>query len=198
MSDEVTNNNECPTCGAYMLNEELHSEFHRRQREQFVNLDHLARQYVPEPRYAGSHLPPPASQTFPRPDDLYELVAKITYRPGWTFALLEDYDRGQGSRGLTLDITTKGYNSYHPERGENYCVHHLWPVIPAAYNRRSWQHWLFEQCLLVERHEACEFFTIDGHKPFAPNHGPGNDPYMIVEVGTAEEAATNFKGNRNT
>jgi hypothetical protein len=42
---------ECPTCGAYVLNEALHRDFHRRQREQFINLDQLARRYVDPPRY---------------------------------------------------------------------------------------------------------------------------------------------------
>lgn len=133
-------------------------------------------------------------QKAPEPTELYDLVDKLTYRPGWTFGL-GDVDRGQGSRGLTLDITTLGYNSYHPEQGETYRVHHYMPVPPAAYDRRSWQHWLLEQCPLVERHEACEFFTVDGDKPYAPNHGPGNDPYMIVVVGSDIDRRTNFRGS---
>ena len=68
------------------------------------------------------------------------------------------------------------------------------PVPPAAYNRRSWQRWLFEQCLLGERHEAMEFFTISGEHPYAPNHGPGNDPYIDAELTTDEDRRTSFKG----
>lgn len=44
---------ECPTCGAWMLNPALHADFHRRQREQFEHLDALARRYVSPPRYGG-------------------------------------------------------------------------------------------------------------------------------------------------
>lgn len=135
------------------------------------------------------------TQRAPYPTILADLVNKLQYRPGWTFTL-STIDRGQGSVGLTLDIITKGYNSYHHEQGENYRVHHYMPIPPAAYNKRSWQHWLLQQCMLVDRHEACEFFTIDGVKPYAPNHGPGNDPYMIVETGTYEDADTNFRGER--
>ena len=80
------------------------------------------------------------------------------------------------------------------EQGETYRVHHYMPVPPAAYDRRSWQHWLLEQCLLVERHEACEFFTVDGDKPYAPNHGPGNTPYMIVVVDADIDRRTDFRG----
>lgn len=127
------------------------------------------------------------------PHVLDELVKKLKYRPGWRFRL-GYVDRGQGSEGLTLSIFTLGYDSYHPEKGENYSVVHYMPVPPANYNRQSWQRWLLEQCLLVERHECCEFFVIDGKRPYAPHHGPGNDPYIIFERGTDEEARTRYTG----
>lgn len=76
------------------------------------------------------------TQEFPYPAELFELVDRLCYK-GWTFNL-GDIDRGQGSKGLTLDIVTLGRDSYHPERGETYCVHHYMPVPPAAYNRQSW------------------------------------------------------------
>lgn len=133
-------------------------------------------------------------QTAPFPTLLAELVTSLAYRPGWTFTL-SHLDRGQGSVGLTLDIVTQGYNSYHPERGETYRVHHYMPVPPAAYDRRSWQRWLLEQLLLVERHEACEFFAIGGEHPYAPHHGPGNDPYIVFDHGTNEDSRTSFRGD---
>lgn len=135
-------------------------------------------------------------QTAPYPAELAELVQGIYYRPGWRFRL-DDIDRGQGSEGLTLVVTTLGYNSYHPEQGETYRVNHYMPVPPAAFDRRSWQRWLLEQCMLVDRHEACEFFQIDGERPYAPSHGPGNDPYLIREVGTELDQRTSFRGDVN-
>lgn len=135
-------------------------------------------------------------QEAPWPTELADLVERVAYRPGWR-ATLSHLDRGQGSEGLTLDIITKGYDSYHPERGENYRVHHYMPVPPAAYNRRSWTRWLFEQFLLVERHEAMEFFAVDGERPYAPHHGPGNDPYIIFEHGTELDVRTSFRGTVN-
>jgi hypothetical protein len=132
-------------------------------------------------------------QTAPDPEILYELVEKLEYRPGWEFRL-GDIDRGQGSEGLTLDIITCGYDSYHPDRGETYRVHHFMPVPPAAFDKRSWQRWLFEPLLLVERHEACEFFQIDGARPYAPHHGPGNDPYIVFDHGTDVDVRTRFTG----
>lgn len=132
-------------------------------------------------------------QQAPDPQPLLDLVGRCQYRPGWTVEL-EDIDRGQGSEGLTLVITTNGYNSYHPERGETYQVHHYMPVPPAAFDERSWRRWLFDQFLLVERHEACEFFQIGGDRPYAPHHGPGNDPYIVFEHDTDEDVRTSFRG----
>lgn len=133
------------------------------------------------------------TQQAPFPDDLAEMVVGLHYRPGWTF-VLDHMDRGQGSIGLTLDVITKGYNSYDPDRGETYSVHHLMPVPPASYNRVSWRRWLLEICIIVDRHEACEFFEIDGVKPYAPNHGPGFDPYIVFELTTDEDRRTSFRG----
>ncbi len=152
-------------------------------------------------------------QIFPTPTELFDLVSKLSYRPGWKFSL-KDIDRGQESIGLTFIITTLGYNSYHPEQGETYRVHHYMPVPPASYNRQSWQRWLFEQCLLVERHEACEFFSFvvegdfilrDGthidqcvEKPYAPNHAPGWDPYIVTELTTDRDRNTSFTGEEKS
>jgi hypothetical protein len=149
-------------------------------------------------------------QVAPDPEVLHRLVAGLAYKPGWTFTL-SDIDRGQGSEGLTLDIITLGYDSYHPESGQHYSVHHYMPVPPAAFDERSWRRWLFEQVLLVERHEACEFFRFEydtpnrigtevmgtNHhvdRPYAPHHGPGNDPYIVFEHGTGEDVRTSFRG----
>lgn len=133
-------------------------------------------------------------QVAPYPEALAQQVAELAYKPGWTFQL-EDIDRGQGSQGLTLVITTRGYNSYHPEQGQNYRVNHFMPVPPAAFDGRSWRRWLLDQLLLVERHEACEFFQVGGERPYAPSHGPGNDPYLVREVGTDVDVRTSFRGH---
>ena len=129
----------------------------------------------------------------PYPDALASLVSRTMYRPGWCVTL-EDVDRGQGSKGLTLVVLTRGYNSYNLDDGETYRVRHYMPVPPAAYNEQSWRRWLFNQLMLVEVHECCEFFRIDGQRPYAPHHGPGNDPYVVFERGTDEEARTMYTG----
>lgn len=133
-------------------------------------------------------------QTAPDPEILKSLVSRLKYKEGWKFWLSENLDRGQGSEGLTLVIHLTVPDSYHPE--EKFNVVHYMIVPAAAYNERSWCRWLLDQILLVERHEACEFFQIDGHRPYAPNHGPGNDPYTIFDQGFKEDAQTDFRGNR--
>ena len=132
-------------------------------------------------------------QAAPHPQVLRELVDKIKYKQGWAF-YLGDVDRGQGSVGLTLTIRITVPDSYHPD--EFITVLHYMIVPPAAFDRASWQRWLFNQILLVEQHEACEFFLVDGLRPYAPHHGPGHNPYTIFEQGTREDAQTTFRGER--
>lgn len=134
-------------------------------------------------------------QEAPWPVELDELVASCTYRPGWQVRL-DHEDRGQGSVGLTLTITTNTINSYEPH--ERLFVRHLFPVPPAAYNRASWMRWLFECFHSVELHECMEFFTIGGEKPLAPNHGPGWDPYLVTQLSTDLDRRTSFRGEVNS
>lgn len=131
------------------------------------------------------------SQEAPFPVALAELVEAVKFRPGWSFAL-KSVDRGQGSVGLTLMIRVTTVNSYPPH--EPMVVMHFMPVPPAAYDAQTWCRWLFDQCVLVDRHEACEFFEVGGVKPYAPHHQPGHDPYTVYEVGTDLERRTSFRG----
>lgn len=137
------------------------------------------------------------TQTAPFPTLLADLIDTFKYRPGWRFELVDPLERDPGSAGLTLIVTTKGYNSYHPEDGETYRVNHYFPVPPATYDRRSWRAWLHECLEKVERHELNEFFQDGEDRPYAPSHGPGNDPYITREVGTDVDRRTSFRGELN-
>jgi hypothetical protein len=131
------------------------------------------------------------TQTAPFPEILASLVERLSYREGWKFAL-EDIARGQGSAGLTFSANGIYPDTYAPENRIR--VLHYFPVPPAAYDERSWRRWLFERILEIERHEAAEFFQIGGERPYAPHHGPGNDPYIIFEHGTDLDVRTSFTG----
>jgi hypothetical protein len=133
------------------------------------------------------------AQTAPYPQELADIVEHLAYRPGWRFSL-ESIERDPGSVGLTLMVLSQGYDTYHPDRGETYRVWHYFPVPPATYNRQSWLEWVRDRLLEVEAHEACEFMVVSGARPFAPNHGPGWNPYVVRSLNSAEAAETTFRG----
>ena len=131
-------------------------------------------------------------QTAPYPHELADLVSKVKYYPNWRL-YLSDEDRGQGCKGLTFNILARVPNSVS-EENEMMWVRHLFPVPAAAFNRDSWMNWMLERCFDVQRHEACEFFMIDGVRVFAPHHSEGEDPYIVWHLGDWETAN---KGSRD-
>lgn len=137
-------------------------------------------------------------QDAPYPGQLADLVENLALEPGWK-VWLSDETRDTGSpeqgHGLTLSIRTVSFDTYHPDRGRYYRVLHTFAVPPATYNRQSWQRWLFDRYVDVLRHEAMEFFAVDGQRPYAPNHGPGHDPYVVRELTTDIDRRTQFTGN---
>jgi len=155
-------------------------------------------------------------QVAPWPDELVLLVNALRYRLhlGWKVTLESDLERDhedvhQGeSRGLTLVVERKGPNSYdHAEMME---VAHYFAVPPATYNRASWMRWLFDRLGDVDDHERMEDFTLDVSalgaegaaegelvRPYAPNHGPGWDPYLVTVERTALDRQTSFRGEVN-
>jgi hypothetical protein len=133
-------------------------------------------------------------QHAPYPAELACLVEAVAYKPGWRI-WLSNIERDPGCGGLTLVIQRSGPDAYHPDR--DLAVNHYFPVPAASYNQRSWRMWLFRRCLDVEQHEAAEFFQIDGHRPYAPVHKPGWDPYLVAELATDEERRTSFRGELN-
>lgn len=140
------------------------------------------------------------TQTAPFPHELAELVEACIYRAGWLVYLADEVrdpasTHGAETRGLTLSIVTNTVNSYPPHQPMR--VRHLFAVPAATYNRDSWLRWLFERFCDVEKHEAMEFFTIDGDKPYAPNHGPGWDPYLVTQLTTDLDRRTSFRGEIN-
>jgi hypothetical protein len=138
-------------------------------------------------------------QAAPDPTELADLVSKAKLWPGWEVWLGDRVrdpasTHGGEARGLTLVITTLGYNTYHPERGQTYSVDHIFIVPAATYNRASWQRWLFERYAAVWRHEAMESFEVDGEHPYAATHAPGDNPYVVHDYATDLQRRTSFRG----
>ena len=117
------------------------------------------------------------SETF---DTLRALVSRVSCKPGWSFRLVDE------DGALRLVITVPGrdsYNESHP-----LTVAHFFPVPIATYNEKSWQRWMFEMCRRLENHELGEWFKIGDARPFAPLHGPGEDPYTVHEFRSETDA----------
>ena len=116
-----------------------------------------------------------------------------------SLSLHDDYDRGQGCKGLTLIILRVGPDSYHPD--QKLRVAHIFPVPSAAYNYGSWRNWLFEAIGLVEKHERMENFALgtdeqsaeEWERPYRPNHGHGEDPYIVHDPTTETARRTSFR-----
>jgi hypothetical protein len=149
-------------------------------------------------------------QVAPYPDELADLVGKLRYRRnlGWAVWLDDDLQRDKPgvhhgeSRGLTLIVQRHGPDSYHPER--TVTVHHYFAVPPATYNRESWLWWLCGRLGDVDAHERTEDYLFaptaevrPGEpltRPYAPNHGPGWDPYLVTVERTEQDRRTSFRG----
>ena len=122
-------------------------------------------------------------------DVLRALVAKAKCKPGWTFHLADE------DGALTLVIVVPGYDSARPSDLRPRTTSHHHRVPTATYTERAWRRWMFERCRGVENHELGEWFRIGAERPFAPLHGPGEDPYTVHEFRPVEDALTTQDGS---
>lgn len=132
------------------------------------------------------------TQSAPEPTGLIEVINTWQYKKGWTAQYYADYERSPDCMGTTVIITVRGRNAYRPD--EPRVTDHLFIVPAASYDYKNWRRWFFDRVQDVEHHEMCESFEVAGERPYAPNHGPGNDPYFIREVSTDEERRTSNRG----
>jgi hypothetical protein len=123
----------------------------------------------------------------PTHDTLYALIKKTSCKPNWRLYLIHE-------DALELVISVLGPNSR--DLGRTIEVSHHFLVPLADYNEKSWRRWVFEKCRDVENHELSEWFLVDGYRPYAPLHGPGDNPYFIRELSTPEEVATKQDGSK--
>lgn len=146
-----------------------------------------------------------ATQEFPFPHELDAAVK--AFRPtgiltGWRVEL-RIRDRGQGCKGLTLLVYPNVPDSYHPEHHVNTVF--SYPVPAAAFNRESWEEWLWAMISETEDHERAEGFRFlqegpgvgighdqDGilvRRPYKPAHADGWNPGIVRTV--VSETVTN-------
>jgi hypothetical protein len=90
-------------------------------------------------------------------ESLRELLQTFTYRPGWSFYLERD----------TLVIRANVLNTDNPK--ETIRVDFGIGLPFPTPHKFDWTRWLFDQIMVVEDHEAREFFKIGGVKVFDPH-----------------------------
>lgn len=127
-----------------------------------------------------------ASDTY---DLLARIVAETKCKPGWSFRLKDE----DGAKRLVIRMEEE--DNYYP--GMPRTIDHYHPVPIATYNEKTWRRWIFEQCLRTMNHELGESlrFGADNLRPFAPMHGPGEDPYTVHEIRPERDALTTQKGS---
>lgn len=158
-------------------------------------------------------------QWAPFPYDLQQLVREARCWSEWEFTLVHEQrdppsTHSGSAGGLTMEIVVRAPDPYNPvpcdtcgKLHNNTGTRFLYPVPAATYDQQTWMDWLMdcvEQTSLHEVREAfyLEYTTVDGDDKqttrqehvFAPNHGPGRDPYRRYSYSTDEQKRTSFRG----
>jgi hypothetical protein len=116
-------------------------------------------------------------------DILRKVVAETTCFPDWDFRIVDD------KGALRLVIRIDGVNNY--DHSKPFLINHHHPVPSGVtYHERAWRRWVHSQCLRVLTHELGENLQFNGIRPFAPMHGPGEDPYTVHEIRSEKDALT--------
>jgi hypothetical protein len=101
-----------------------------------------------------------------------QALPPLAYKPGWNFKL-----GGPHNRYLCIFATTPDSSDVSRSR----CTQHMFELPSEPTTDRAFARWVFDCLLLCELHEAGEFFTVDGVKPFYPNHADEGSPYELVD-----------------
>lgn len=88
-------------------------------------------------------------------------VARVAYRPGWTFVVEE-----RGFEDPWLRIIAPVPNAYDPAQAIDLGIDS--PVPPMA-DADALHRWLMWRLCRVETHEAREFYKVDGFVQFDPH-----------------------------
>lgn len=154
-------------------------------------------------------------------DILAKVVERVQCKPGWSFCLVDEdgalrlvitvpgyNSAGAATTDRLLWLVERIYRGSDPAstlaveeirnakiEHDRFTVRHFRPVPTATFNEKTWRRWLFEQCLAVENHELGEWFRDGAERPFAPLHGPGEDPYTVHEFRPEADALTTQDGS---
>jgi hypothetical protein len=123
---------------------------------------------------------------------LADLVARLSYRPGWpdvrrcsTSTVAKE---AEGPDARHRDV---GYNSYNPEQAPELSGAPLHAGAAGCIRRALVARGgCSSSCLLVERHEACEFFVDRRRAPVRTTPRPGQRPVHRVRARHRRRPAT--------
>lgn len=100
-----------------------------------------------------------------RPSSVAELVARVTYKPGWVFEVnVDEWD------GLTLRAVATVPDSHNPPDGIT--VLGIDTPIPPLDDARQFLEWLGWRLRRIEAHEVREWLAVDGRRIFEPHPDP--------------------------
>lgn len=106
---------------------------------------------------------------------------RLSYKPGWEFRF-----GGPEGRYLCVFATTMDSQDWSSTR----CTQHMFEMPPEGFDDdHAAALWVIDRLLEAERHEACEFFKVDGRAPFFPNHQNEGPPYAFVDRWEAQHAS---------
>ncbi len=90
-----------------------------------------------------------------------EVVAQVTYRPGWRLETYED-----PHEGLAIAIVAEVEDAYHPGQTVELDIH---SYIPPMRDRQAVLDWLLWRLERIASHEVREFARFDGQLIAGPH-----------------------------
>jgi hypothetical protein len=88
-------------------------------------------------------------------------LARVTYKPRWSFRAYDDQWEGQKIR-ILADVP----DAYDPDRTITLGVDSFLPPLNDEWDVRRWLFWRISR---IENHEAREFFRLDGQILWDPH-----------------------------
>lgn len=122
---------------------------------------------------------------------LERLIDEMDGPPGWTFAFAKN---GDGVNCFMIFVKSRDNYDASKER----TTRHEHPAPICTFIEKSWRRWLFDRCRASMDHEMGEMIRWGDVRPFAPTHGPGEDPYVVREYRDPLDALTTQTGSVRT
>ena len=142
---------------------------------------------------------------------LQQVTAGLRYKRGWEFWLACGHTQGalvppsqslaQAGGVLTsgsawpvllapvflhIAVTSPDSGDLSGDPRSALFIHSFAVPVPGKYGPAAWDRWVLDRILDVERHEAMEFFRVNGERPFFPRHGGGREMYRVLRPAVSE------------